>query len=82
MALTEEALRLTSADLMELEVIDGVVEEPEGGAHRDIDVMATSLGRRLREELDSLKGFGAEELVDRRIAKFSRLGVYREQGPA
>jgi acetyl-CoA carboxylase carboxyl transferase subunit alpha len=77
-----EALRLTSSDLLELEVIDRVVEEPLGGAHRDQDTMAASLGRVLKEELDSLQGMSSEELVDARIARFSRLGVYREQGPA
>ncbi len=77
-----EALRLTSADLLELDVIDRVVEEPLGGAHRDPDAMATALGRVLKEELESLQAMSGEELVESRIARFSRLGVYREQGPA
>ncbi len=77
-----EALRLTSADLLELDVIDRVVEEPLGGAHRDPDAMAATLGRVLKEELESLQAMSGEELVESRIARFSRLGVYREQGPA
>ena len=77
-----EALRLTSGDLVELDVIDRVVEEPVGGAHRDIDAMAATLGRVLKEELASLQGLNAADIVEKRIAKFSRMGVYREQGPA
>lgn len=77
-----EALRLTSADLLELDVIDRVVDEPLGGAHRDPDAMAASLGRVIKEELEVLQKLSGDELVEERITRFSRLGVYREQGPA
>ncbi len=77
-----EALRLTSSDLLELDVIDRVLPEPLGGAHRDPDAMAAALGSALKEELAALKELSGEELVEDRIAKFSRQGVYRQQGPA
>jgi acetyl-CoA carboxylase carboxyl transferase subunit alpha len=77
-----EALRLTSRDLVELEVIDRVVAEPQGGAHRDQDGMAILLARVLVEELSALQGRAPEALVEARIAKFGRMGVFREQGPA
>jgi acetyl-CoA carboxylase carboxyl transferase subunit alpha len=77
-----EALRLTSRDLAELGVIDRIVAEPQGGAHRDPDGMAILLARVLVEELAALQGRRPEELVAARIAKFGRMGIYREQGPA
>ncbi len=77
-----EALRLTSRDLAELGVIDRVVAEPLGGAHRDPDAMAILLARVLVEELASLQTRRPEELVEARVAKFGRMGVFREQGPA
>ena len=77
-----EALRLTSRDLAELEVVDRIVEEPLGGAHRDPDAMAKILGRVLVEELAELQSRRPEDLVEARVAKFARMGVYREQGPA
>ncbi len=75
-----EALRLTSSDLAGLEVIDRIVPEPLGGAHRDLDTMATRLGEVLQEELAELQGISLGELVERRIEKFARMGVYKEVG--
>jgi acetyl-CoA carboxylase carboxyl transferase subunit alpha len=77
-----EALRLTSRDLAELGVIDRIVAEPLGGAHRDPDAMAIVLGRILVEELAALQPRRPEELIEARIAKFGRMGIFREQGPA
>jgi acetyl-CoA carboxylase carboxyl transferase subunit alpha len=77
-----EALRLTSRDLAELGVIDRIVAEPQGGAHRDPDGMAILLARVLVEELAALAGRRSEDLVEERVAKFGRMGVFREQGPA
>jgi len=77
-----EALRLTSRDLAELGVIDRIVAEPQGGAHRDPDGMAILLGRVLVEELLALQARPAAQLVEERVAKFARMGVFREQGPA
>ncbi len=61
---------------LELGVIDGIVPEPEGGAHADPDVAARLLGESLREALDELDGIPAEELRRRRRAKFRSLGVF------
>ncbi len=76
-----EALKLTSRDLAELEVIDRIVPEPMGGAHRDVDAMAGRLGTVLQEELAELQSLSVGELVERRIEKFGRMGVYREEEP-
>src|SRR5881396_164854 len=50
-----EALKLTAQDLLKLNVVDEVVDEPEGGAHRDYETAATNLGRALRRNLEHLK---------------------------
>jgi acetyl-CoA carboxylase carboxyl transferase subunit alpha len=65
-----EAMRITAADLLELRVIDRVVPEPVGGAHRDPEQAIRTVGRALSEELASLDGFSGEELRARRRAKY------------
>lgn len=73
-----EALKLTAADLLELGVIDRVVPEPLGGAHRDPDTSAQTLKSYMLEALSELEGIPADELVGQRIEKFSRMGVWEE----
>ncbi len=71
-----EALKVTAPDLLALKVIDEVVPEPEGGAHRDHPEMARRLGLVLRKHLDSLKKLSPDQLVSDRYAKFRALGVF------
>jgi acetyl-CoA carboxylase carboxyl transferase subunit alpha len=61
---------------LELGVIDGIVPEPEGGAHTNPDEAARLLGESLRESLDELDSVAPDELKRRRRAKFRSLGVY------
>ena len=75
-----DALRLTATDLFELGVIDGVIPEPAGGAHRDIDKAAAEIGRVLEGSLQDLAKLPAEELVQARLHKYSRMGRYLENG--
>jgi acetyl-CoA carboxylase carboxyl transferase subunit alpha len=72
-----EALKLTAADLARLEVVDGVLPEPLGGAHRDPAVAAATLKAALVEHVSTLSALGADELVERRLRKYRRMGVYR-----
>ena len=74
-----EALKLTAADLARLEVVDGVLPEPLGGAHRDPAAAAATLQAALVEQVDRLAAQGPEELVERRLLKYRRMGVYREE---
>ena len=69
-----EALRLTSHDLSRLELIDGVIAEPPGGAHRAPTVAMQEVKRAIIRELDALDGTDPAELVRRRREKFRRLG--------
>ena len=72
------ALKLTAEDLRELRVVDWVVSEPLGGAHRDMEGTAVRLKGVLVAEMAALKKIPAEELVHQRIEKFVRMGVWEE----
>ncbi|HKA00874.1 MAG TPA: acetyl-CoA carboxylase carboxyltransferase subunit alpha [Candidatus Solibacter sp.] len=71
-----EALRLTAEDLLRLELIDGIVPEPPGGAHEDWDAAAEMLKGRLMGSLRELGGMDAGEVVEHRYAKFRRMGNF------
>ena len=73
-----EALRLSAADLIEHKVIDRVVPEPFGGAHRDYDQVATSLKHHIQEALAELSSLQPQDLIDQRVEKFSAMGVWEE----
>lgn len=73
-----EALRLTAQDLLEQKIIDRIVPEPLGGAHRDPEAMANTLKAILVEELQALMNKAPATLVDERVEKFSGMGVYTE----
>jgi acetyl-CoA carboxylase carboxyl transferase subunit alpha len=70
------AFKPDAAHCLDLGVIDGIVPEPDGGAHRDHDRAATLLGDALRDALEELDGTPADELRRRRRAKFRSLGVF------
>jgi acetyl-CoA carboxylase carboxyl transferase subunit alpha len=71
-----EALRLTAADLKELNVIDDVVVEPRGGAHRDPETAARTLGATLVGHLDRLAGMDPAARLRERMEKFRRMGAF------
>src|ERR687887_231880 len=73
-----EAMRTTAPELLRLGVIDGIVPEPVGGAHRDWDAAAANLRAVLREQLASLSGKSREALITERYDKFRRLGAFEE----
>lgn len=73
-----KALKFTSSDLIELGVIDEVVPEPLGGAHRNHRQMAMTLKGTLVAALQSLEGLSEEELIDRRYDRFRNIGEFEE----
>ena len=77
-----ELMRITAPDLLRLGVIDGIVPEPPGGAHRDWEATAANLRGVLRAELAALNGKTAEALVSERYDKFRRIGVFEEEARA
>ncbi len=73
-----EAMGVTSDRLLELGLVDRVVEEPLGGAHRNPDAVAQSLKSVLIEELARLSGLTTESLVNARAEKLRAYGQYKE----
>jgi acetyl-CoA carboxylase carboxyl transferase subunit alpha len=73
-----EALKLTAADLLRLEVVDEIVLEPQGGAHRDYDLTAANLGAALRRNLNVLLAEPIDQLLKKRYKKFRELGNFSE----
>lgn len=73
-----EALKLTAQNLLKLEVVDEIIREPEGGAHRDYDTAAANLGDALRRGLRRHSQIPITELLKKRYQKFRRLGVFSE----
>jgi acetyl-CoA carboxylase carboxyl transferase subunit alpha len=73
-----DALRLTAPDLLQVGVIDGIVPEPPGGAHRDARGAAASLKKAIVENLDLLVKTPIPVLLERRLEKYSRIGTYLE----
>lgn len=71
-----EALKLTARNLMQLKVIDEIIPEPLGGAHRDPRDMANTLKTQLIKHLRELKGLSKKKLLDGRYAKFRQMGVF------
>lgn len=73
-----DALGLTAERLHELELIDRVVQEPLGGAHRDPRTMAESLGAELESQLESLEQYDTPSLLAERYRRLMAMGRYRE----
>ncbi len=71
-----DALKLTSRDLAKLKVIDDVIPEPVGAAHRDPREMATTLKTYLLRYLRELRGMSTTDLLNARYDKFRRMGVF------
>jgi acetyl-CoA carboxylase carboxyl transferase subunit alpha len=73
-----ELMRVTAPDLLKLGVIDAIVPEPIGGAHRNWEATAARLRAALREQLWQLKSKSETELIEERQEKFRRIGVFEE----
>ncbi len=78
--LAAEALKLTARDLFRLGVIDHIIPEPLGGAHRDHQEMGNVLKAHLLRYLRELRNLPADELLEQRYQKFRRMGMYLD-GP-
>ncbi|MCX6173183.1 MAG: acetyl-CoA carboxylase carboxyltransferase subunit alpha [Ignavibacteriales bacterium] len=73
-----EALKLTAEDLLEQGIIDRIVTEPLGGAHKDHLQIASTLKSVLKEELSLLLKIKPEKLIQNRLEKFAKMGMYIE----
>jgi acetyl-CoA carboxylase carboxyl transferase subunit alpha len=71
---SSEALKLTAQDLYSLGIIDEIIPEPIGGAHRDYQETAKSIGKSLKQHLEELMEKSADELIEERHKKFRMIG--------
>ncbi len=77
-----ETLKMTAKDLLQLGIIDEVISEPLGGAHRDYQKMAETMRRAISHHLNKLEGLTLDEILHQRYEKFRRMGVFGEEGPS
>lgn len=71
-----ETMKITAPDLLALGVIDGIIEEPFGGAHRDLVKQASEVKKVIVEQLEQLSRMTPEELIQDRYQKFKQIGAY------
>lgn len=72
------ALKLTSKDMNKLNLVDGIIREPLGGAHSDREGAFKTVRKTVLEELKVLRAMETEEMIAERIAKYEKMGVYKE----
>lgn len=73
-----EALKITAEDLLDLEVIDGIIKEPLGGAHYDPEFAAKAISDTIVKNIDELSSLSGSQLKEDRYNKFRRMGVFVE----
>lgn len=73
-----EKMQITSYDLEQLGVIDSIIPEPLGGAHRDLEQQAGSIRTTIEESLDKLIVLSSDELLEKRWEKYKQIGEYKE----
>lgn len=76
--LAAEALKLTAEDMLGNGLIDGIIEEPFGGAHQNHEMAAEYVKNKILEDIQTLKNKTPQILVNERIDKFSKMGVVQE----
>lgn len=76
--LAADAMKVTSQDLLDMKILDKIIPEPPGGAHRDHDKAAAILKQTILEELEQLKQIPPETLIYNRIEKFGKMGFWDE----
>ena len=76
--LAAEAMKISAHDLKEIKILDEIIKEPEGGAHRDYDGAAKILKETILSELKVLRQIPAKELIDKRIKIFGSMGFWNE----
>ncbi|MBQ0116333.1 MAG: acetyl-CoA carboxylase carboxyltransferase subunit alpha [Flavobacterium sp.] len=73
-----EALKLTSFDMQQNGLIDGIIPEPLGGAHYDRETTFNTVKEYILKSFDELKNIPTEQLIDQRVEKYCNMGVYSE----
>ena len=73
-----EALKLTAKDMKKLKLVDEIVKEPVGGAHRDRTKTFNIVAKAITKSYDEFKNLSPKDLVDQRMDKYSQMGVFSE----
>ena len=73
-----EALKLTGTDMKKLKLIDGIIQEPIGGAHSDREGAFEAVKNQILTAFDELKDLSEKEVVTTRMEKYATMGVYKE----
>lgn len=73
-----EAMKITATDLLEMEVIEEIIPEPRGGAHRDYEAAAEAVKDTVWRHLQELSGMDAAALKEDRYLKFRKIGEFSE----
>ncbi|SFZ95088.1 acetyl-CoA carboxylase carboxyl transferase subunit alpha [Flaviramulus basaltis] len=73
-----EALKLTAADMKRLKIVDEIIKEPLGGAHRDREKTFTSVSNAILKSYEVLKNLSPKDLVSQRMEKYAQMGVYKD----
>jgi acetyl-CoA carboxylase carboxyl transferase subunit alpha len=72
------ALKLTGTDMKKLKLIDGIIQEPVGGAHTDREGAFKAVQSQIMTAFDELKDLSDVDLVSKRMDKYAQMGVYKE----
>ena len=75
-----EALKVTAKDLFELGVVDGIITEPPGGAHRKKEAAAEFVAEEIDKFLGEMKDYDSDRLIRKRMDKFYKMGIYTGSG--
>ncbi|WP_029329191.1 acetyl-CoA carboxylase carboxyl transferase subunit alpha [Lentibacillus jeotgali] len=73
-----ENMKITSYDLKELNIVDSIIPEPRGGAHRDIEMQAENIDAVLAKSLEDLHNLASDELLEKRWEKYQKIGDYKQ----
>ncbi len=73
-----EELHLTAEDMLRFGIIDGIIEEPDGGAHSQPEEMCKRLKKQLKKTIKELQALPVDVMIEQRIEKYDNIGVYRE----
>jgi acetyl-CoA carboxylase carboxyl transferase subunit alpha len=73
------ALKLTAQDLLKFKIIDGIIPEPHGGAHRDPEGTATTISEYIKTAIEELRTKSPDKLLEERYKRFRRMGSFTEE---
>jgi len=74
-----KVLHLTSQELLKLKLIDGIIPEPRGGAHRNIEEVAINIKQAIIDYLQEVKGLSGEDLVQKRYKRYRKIGIFKKK---